>query len=73
MIVPAEVACGCKVPAEVACPEASRVTDPNQEWGIRNIIGRKILGGEVHDWVDWEPTWMPEYELDGATGLVDAF
>jgi hypothetical protein len=49
------------------------VTDPNQEWGIRNIIGRKIVTGEVQYWVEWEPAWMLESELDGAQELGDEF
>jgi hypothetical protein len=49
------------------------VTDPGQEWGIRNIIGRKILGDEVHYLLDWEPTRMLESELAGAKELVDGF
>jgi hypothetical protein len=48
-------------------------TDPDRDWEIRNIIGWKVVDGEVHYWVDWEPSWMPESELDGAKELVDGF
>jgi hypothetical protein len=44
------------------------VTDSDEDWEIRNIIGRKVVDGEVHYWVDWEPSWMPESELDGDGG-----
>jgi hypothetical protein len=26
------------------------VTEPDQEWGIRNLIGREIVDGEAQDW-----------------------
>jgi len=49
------------------------VTDSDQDWEIRNIIDRKVVDGEVHYWVDWEPTWMPKSELYGAKESVDGF
>jgi hypothetical protein len=49
------------------------VTDPDQEWEIRNIVGRKAIGGEVYYWVDWEPTWMAESKLHNAGELRDGF
>jgi hypothetical protein len=49
------------------------VTDPDQEWEIRNIVGQKTIGGKVYYWVDWEPTWMAEFELDNARELIDGF
>jgi hypothetical protein len=49
------------------------VTDPNHQWGIRKIIGQKIVGRERHYRVEWKDTWMPESELAGAKELVDAF
>ena len=52
---------------------AAPVTDPNQQWGIRKIIGQKMIGRERHYRVEWKDTWMPESELAGAKELVDAF
>jgi hypothetical protein len=46
---------------------ASLGMDSNQEWEIRNIVGRKAAGGILL--VDWEPTLMAEFELDGAREL----
>jgi hypothetical protein len=47
------------------------VADPNKKCGIRDLIGQKILDGETHFWVDWEPTWIAESELDEARELID--
>ena len=52
---------------------ASLVMDPDREWEIRNIGGRKTVGGTVYYLIDWEPTWMAEFELDGARELMDEF
>lgn len=52
---------------------ASLAADLEQEWEIRNIVGQKTVGGIVHYLVDWEPTWMGEFELDGARELIDGF
>ena len=52
---------------------ASLAMDFDQEWEIRNIVDRKAVGGIVYYLVDWKPTWMGEFELDGARELVDAF
>jgi len=60
------------LPIEKSEP-ASPGIDPDQEWEIRNIVGRKTVGGIVHYLVDWEPTWMAELELDGARELIDGF
>jgi hypothetical protein len=49
------------------------VTDADQEWEIRSIIGRQKVDGVVQYWVEWEPTWMRESELGGARELVDEF
>jgi hypothetical protein len=49
------------------------LTDTDQEWEIRSIIGRQKVDGVVQYWVEWEPTWMPESELGGAMELVDEF
>lgn len=49
------------------------VADPDHRWGIRKIIGQKIVGCERQYRVEWKDTWMPESELTGAKELVDAF
>jgi hypothetical protein len=49
------------------------VADPNHQWGIRKIIGQKMVGCERHYRVEWKDTWMPESELAGAKELMDAF
>jgi hypothetical protein len=49
------------------------VADPNHQWGIRKIIGQKMVGRERRYRVEWKDTWMPESELAGAKDLVDAF
>jgi hypothetical protein len=52
---------------------AAPATDPNHQWGIRKIIGQKMVGRERHYRVQWKDTWMPESELAGAKKLVDTF
>lgn len=49
------------------------VAEPNHQWGIRKIIGQKMVSCERHYRVAWKDTWMPESELAGAKELVDAF
>ncbi|KAF4622788.1 hypothetical protein G7Y89_g14238 [Cudoniella acicularis] len=51
---------------------ASPITDSNNEWVIRRITGQKVVDGVRHYRVQWEDTWMPEYELPRAKELVDA-
>jgi len=46
---------------------------PGDLWEIRKIIGVKRVDGVEHFWVDWEPTWICESELEGARELVDEF
>jgi hypothetical protein len=55
--------------------ESTDVGDPQpgDSWEIRNIIGTKKVDGIEYYWVDWEPTWMCESELEGARELVDEF
>jgi hypothetical protein len=48
--------------------------DPNQQWEVRKITGRKMVGREMHYQVEWKDTWMPESDLAEAKELVvDAF
>ncbi len=50
---------------------------PNKLWGVRNIIGRRIIGSRKQYWVDWkptwEPTWEPEIDLTKGRELIDEF
>jgi hypothetical protein len=46
---------------------------PGDVWEIHSIIGTRKVNGVVQYWVDWEPTWMPESELGGASEFVDEF
>ncbi|KIM93088.1 hypothetical protein OIDMADRAFT_61874 [Oidiodendron maius Zn] len=39
---------------------ASLAIEPDQEWEIRNIFGRKIFSGEKRYLVDWSPTALPK-------------
>jgi hypothetical protein len=49
------------------------VADPNHQWGVRKIIGQKMVGRQRHYRVEWKDTWMPESELGGAQELVDEY
>jgi hypothetical protein len=41
--------------------------------GNSQIVGQKAVGREKCYRVEWKNTWMPESEMVGAKGLVDAF
>ena len=43
------------------------------EWRIHGIIGKEVIGGEIHYCVDWYPTFVPEYELGKARRKVEEF
>jgi hypothetical protein len=49
------------------------VVDADQEWGVRDIIGKEDVNGKQHYWVDWRPTLLPEHSLGQAKDLVDKF
>jgi len=58
--------------------EASDVEEPQldgtlsyDKWEVRDIAGRKLVGGKVFYLVDWAPTWEPESEVGGTKELVD--
>jgi hypothetical protein len=51
----------------------AEVTDGKQEWDMRDIIGKEVVGGEVHYLVEWSATLVPKYELGKAKVLVDKF
>jgi hypothetical protein len=48
-------------------------SDATREWEICSIVGQKTVVNEVYYRVNWEPTWMPESELEGARELIDKF
>jgi hypothetical protein len=54
-------------------PQQAAKVNGEQEWEIHDIIGREVVGGVVHYWVQWEPTLVPEYELPKAKALVEKF
>jgi hypothetical protein len=58
---------------ECQTPIPDTDTDTSEEWEIRNIVGRKTVGGEVQYLVAWETTWMRESDLTGARELIDEF
>jgi hypothetical protein len=54
--------------ADTALHLFSNAGDPQADasWEIREIIGKRTIDGLVQYWLDWEPTWMCESELEGA-------
>jgi hypothetical protein len=44
-----------------------------QEWEICDIIGKKVVNGEVYYLVEWSAMLMPEYKLRKARDLVARF
>jgi hypothetical protein len=46
---------------------------PDNLWEIRNIIGKRTIGGVVHYWVDWDLTRMLGFKLEGAREMIDQF
>jgi hypothetical protein len=53
--------------------QVAEVTDGNQEWDIRDIIGKEVVSGEVYYSVEWTATLVPKYELGKAKVSVDKF
>ncbi|PVH68102.1 hypothetical protein DL98DRAFT_237198 [Cadophora sp. DSE1049] len=52
------------------CP---MVTDVDQDWDVREIIGKEDLDGVTYYLVDWHPTLLPEHSLGHAKELVQKF
>ena len=52
------------------CPQ---VIDADQDWEVRQIIGKEDIDGVLHYMVDWHPTLMPEHSLGHAKEMVDKF
>ena len=49
------------------------VIDPDQDWEVREIIGREYVGGVLHYMVDWHPTLLPEQSLEDSKDLIKKF
>jgi hypothetical protein len=45
----------------------------DQEWEIRDIIGKEDIDGVVHYLVEWNPTLVPKYALKNAKVMVNKF
>jgi len=52
--------------------QVAEVND-DREWEIHDIIGKEVVGGVVHYWVQWEATLLPVCELPRAKVLVEEF
>lgn len=52
------------------CP---MVTDVDQDWDVREIIGKEDLDGVTYYLVDWHPTLLPGHSLGHAKELVQKF
>jgi hypothetical protein len=50
-----------------------QVIDDDQDWEVRQIIGKEEVDGVLHYMVDWHPTLIPEESLGHAKELVDKF
>lgn len=65
-------------PASESAPPAKpqlclELSDANQDWEVRQIIGREDVDGMLHYMVDWRPTLVPEHALGYANEMVDKF
>jgi hypothetical protein len=45
----------------------------DQEWGIRNIVGKKDVDGVMQYLVEWNPTLVPKYTLKNAKEMANKF
>jgi hypothetical protein len=52
------------------CPE---VINGDQDWEVRQIIGKEDIDGVTHYLVDWNPTLLAEHSLGHAKELVSIF
>lgn len=52
---------------------AAQVVDAGPDWEVRDILGKKVVYGKVHYFVDWRPTLVLEDVLENAKELVDEF
>ena len=53
--------------------QMAEVVDADQEWEIRDIIGKEDIDGVVHYLVEWNPTLVPKYALKNAKVMVNKF
>jgi hypothetical protein len=53
--------------------QMAEVVDADQEWEIRDIIGKEDVDGVVHYLVEWNPTLVPKYALKNAKKMVNKF
>jgi hypothetical protein len=53
--------------------QMAEVVDANQEWEIRDIVGKVDVDGVVHYWVKWKPSLLPKHVLKNAKDLVNKF
>lgn len=52
---------------------AAQAVDASLDWEVRDIIGKRVVDGDVHYLVDWRPTLVPEHALGNVKELVDEF
>jgi hypothetical protein len=52
---------------------AAQVVDDNQNWEIRDLIGKEVVNGEVYYLVDWYPTLVSGHSLGNTKELLDEF
>jgi hypothetical protein len=52
---------------------AAQVDGADTDWEVSDILGKKVVDGEVQYLVDWHPTLVPEHALGNARELVDEF
>lgn len=53
--------------------QRAEVAVANQEWEIRDIVGKEDVDGVVHYLVEWIPTLVPKYALKNAKETVNRF
>ena len=50
-----------------------QMINADQDWEVRQIIGKEDINGVLHYLVDWRPTLLPEHSLGHAEELVNKF
>ena len=51
----------------------SQMINADQDWEVRQIIGKEDINGVPHYLVDWRPTLLPEHSLGHSEELVNKF
>jgi hypothetical protein len=54
-------------------PQVAEVADNKQEWEICDIVGKEVVDGVPHYWVQWSVTLVPKSEMGKARALVARF